>query len=227
MAKKITRKELLKEPDEFLTFSAKMMQFFTEYRIQILAGLGTLFAVVIIASGIRYFSNKAENDAFAAMRDNMSKYEDLMKDNDPKKAYQGIKDSFDSFLSQYSGRTAGKLARAMFANICYDAGEIKKAIELYEKALADFTYDPSLKAMILNGLGYAYEADKNYDKALSSFERIVSEPDAPMKGESLFNVARLYAQKGDAAKSAEAYKKITAEYGDSVYIQIAKEKTSG
>ncbi len=227
MAKKITRKELLKEPDEFLTFSAKMMQFLTEYKIQVLAGLGTLFAIVIIVSAIRYFSDKAENDGFAAMRDNVSKYEELMKDNDPQKAYQGVREGFEGFLSQHSGRTAGKLGRAIFANICYDAGEIKKAIELYEKALTDFAHNPSVKVMILNGLGYAYEADKNYDKALSCFESIVSEPDAPMKGETLFNLARLYAQKGDFAKSAEAYKKITAEYSDSVYIQIAKEKTSG
>lgn len=116
------------------------------------------------------------------------------------------------------------MGRALFANICYDAGEIGKAIELYEKALSDFGHDPSLKGVILNGLAYAYEANKDYDKALNNFEAVVSEPGAPMKGEALFNVARLYAKKGDAAKSAEAYKKITAEYGDSVYIQLAKEK---
>lgn len=226
MAKKVTRKELLNEPDEFITFSGKLMRFIAEYKLHVSIGLGTLFAVIIIVSGIRYFSLKSDNEAFSVMRENMSKYEELMKDNDPKKAYQGVKESFENFLNQYSGRTGVKLGRAMFANICYDAGEIAKAIELYEKALADFGNDPVLKVMILNSLAYSYEANKDYDNALKKFEAIASEPDAPMKGEALFNVARLYARKGDNAKSTEAYKKIAAEHSDSVYIQIAKEKTS-
>ncbi len=227
MAKKVTRKELLNEPDEFITFSGKLMRFITEYKLHITIGLGALFAVIAIVSGIRYFSLKSDNEAFSAMRENMSRYEELMKDNDPKKAYQGVKENFESFLNQHSGKTGGKLGRAMFANICYDAGEIAKAIELYEKALADFGNDPALKVMILNSLAYSYEANKDYDNALKKFEAIASEPDAPMKGEALFNVARLYSRKGDNAKSADAYKKIATEHSDSVYIQIAKEKTSG
>jgi len=226
MAKKITRKQLLKEPDEFMTFSGRLMDFLVQNKTSLLIGLFSVFAVIIIVSGIRYASNQSENEAFALLQENISKYSTLMKDNDPKKAYQGVKDDFEKFLQQYSGKTAVKLAHTAFANICYEAGEFTKAIELYQSAMADFGNEPSLKASISNGLAYAYEANKDDANALKYFE-MASESESPVKGEALFNMARLYAKKGDTAKSTEAYKKIVSDHSDSVYVQIAKERTAG
>ncbi len=226
MAKKITRKQLLKEPDEFITFSGRLMEFSAQNKTALAIGLCSVLAVIMIVTGIRYASHQSENEAFALSQEHISKYGTLMKDNDPKKAYQGVKDDFEKFLQQYSGKIAAKVARSAFANICYDAGELTKAIELYQSAMTDFGTDPSLKASISNGLAYAYEANKDDANALKYFE-MASESESPVKGEALFNVARLYAKKGDTAKSIEAYKNIVSNHSDSVYVQIAKERTAG
>jgi tetratricopeptide (TPR) repeat protein len=226
MAKKITRKQLLKEPDEFMTFSGRLMDFMAQNKTSLIIALCSVFAAIMIVTGIRYASNQSENEAFVLLQENMGKYDTLMKDNDPKKAYQGVKDDFEKFFQQYSGKTAAKLARVAFANICYDAGESAKAIELYQSAMADFGNELSLKASISNGLAYAYEANKDDANALKYFE-IASESESPVKGEALFNMARLYAKKGDTAKSTEAYKKIVSEHSDSVYVQVAKERIAG
>lgn len=226
MAKKITRKQLLKEPDEFMTFSGRLMEFAIRNRTSLIIVLCSVLAAIMIVSGIRYTSDQSENEAFALLQENMRKYDTLMKDNDPKKAYQGVKDDFEKLLQQYSGKTAAKLARAAFANICYEAGESAKAIELYQSAMADFGNNPSLKASISNGLAYAYESNKDDANALKYFE-MASESQSPVKGEALFNMARLYAKKGDTAKSTEAYKKIVSDHSDSVYVQIAKERSAG
>ena len=68
MAKKQkkTRKELLKEPDEFMTLTGKVIGFAVDHRTQLTYGLGIVLALVIIVSGVRFFSIRAEKKSAAA-----------------------------------------------------------------------------------------------------------------------------------------------------------------
>ena len=64
MAKvKKTRKELLKEPDEFITTTGKLIRWAVKYQTQLTYGL---IAVVVVAIGVstyRYFNARAEAQA--------------------------------------------------------------------------------------------------------------------------------------------------------------------
>lgn len=225
--KKVTRKELLKKPDEFLTFSAKMLNFAIEHKAQLSIAVGGLFALIIIISGIRYYSVRAEENALVLLGKTMSKYEDLLKDNKPHEAYPEVKEDFQQILDKYSGKDGGKLARIIYANICYKGGDSDKAIKLYNRALRDFGSNLSLKNSILSGLGYAHESKKDYKTAAEYFEMVASGPDSIMKDEAFFNLGRIYAEMSDKEKSTEAFKKIVSDYENSMYIDIAKEKISG
>ena len=46
--RKKTRKELLKEPDEFMTLTGKLFGFAVDHKTQLTYGLGILLAVAII-----------------------------------------------------------------------------------------------------------------------------------------------------------------------------------
>ncbi len=225
--KKVTRKELLKKPDEFLTFSAKMLNYVIENKNQLTIFLGIIVGVAIIISGIRYASEKSEENALAQLEQGSAKYEELEKDKGAEKAYLDVKADFQQILDKYSGKNGGKLARIVFANICYSGGDSDKAIELYKEALRDFNNNPYLKNFILNGLGYAHEKKKDYKAAADYFEKVASGPDSIMKDEAFFNLGRIYAELAEKEKSMEAYKKIVSEHEDSIYINLAKEKVSG
>jgi tetratricopeptide (TPR) repeat protein len=224
--KKISRKQLLKEPDEFLSFSRRLFQFVVGHYVQISVGLGIFFAVILTIAGIQYFSERSETQASERLGQAMTKYETAMKDNDAEKAYAEVQADFQKIIDGYSGKDAGKLAGMVYAAVCYQAGETDKAIELYEKALQELNEYSSLKTQILNGLAYAYEAKKDYKTAVSYFEQIASGTGTVMKDEALFNLGRLYSQMGEAEKSLAAYKKIVSDYSDSVYIDLAKEKVA-
>ena len=62
MAKKPkkTRKQLLKEPDEFITLSSKVIKTAIEYKTQIAWALGVTLAIAVIISGLRFFSTRSE-----------------------------------------------------------------------------------------------------------------------------------------------------------------------
>ncbi|MDM8553025.1 tetratricopeptide repeat protein [Desulfobacterales bacterium HSG2] len=224
--KKITRKQLLKEPDEFLTFSRKLFRFVMEHKDQIAIGFGVFLTIIIIISGIRYLSDRSENKASALVREAMVKYEAAVKDNGPEKAYADVEENFQKILEEYSGKDAGKIAKVEYAGICYDAGNTDKAIELYKEALQDFNVHPSFGNLILSGLGYAYEKKKDYKTAVTYFEKITRGPNPLMKDEAFFNLGRLYAEMGEADKSTEAFKTLLSDYTDSMYIELVKEKVN-
>ena len=225
MAKKrITRKQLLKKPDEFISLSSRFLQFAIKYKVQISFAFGVIALFVIIFSGIRYFSNKAENRASALLDQATTGYNSIVKDSGSEKACQDIGQDFDFIIKKYSRRDAAKLAGLIYANICYNAGDYEKATALYDKSLKDFKNYPSIKTFILSGTGYNYEEKNDYKAAANYFEMIVSQSGAIMKDEALFNLGRLYAAMGENEKSTAAFKKIVSDYTDSIYIELARER---
>lgn len=226
-AKRVTRKQLLKEPDEFITFTGRLIQFAIKYKIQLLTGIGIACALLLFIFGFMYFSAKSEEKAFALMQLGTEKYKTISQTANPAKAYGEVHTDFEFILQKYSGKEGGKLARVVFADICYRAGEYDKAISLYRQALNDFGDRQPLKHRVLNGLGYCYAAKEAYQEAAAYFEQIASGTDAIMKDEALFNLGRIYLSLGNPEKSKASYEKIVSDHPDSIYIELAREKLAG
>ncbi len=222
--KKITRKKLLKEPDEFITFTSKTIRFAMDYKYPLTGGLVGLVILILIGAGIRYFSIKAENTAFTLLSQSQIKYEALLKQNGPQKALTEIAADFEGILKKYSTQKGGRLARVIYASICYKAGNLDQAIALYNESLKDFNSNPFLKNLILSGLGYAHEEKKDLESATKYFNMIVAGSDPVMKSDALYHLGRLYDAKGDRDKSNAAYKQLLDRHADSIYTELVKEK---
>ena len=222
--KKITRKKLLKEPDEFFTFTSRAIRFAIDYKYPLTGGLAGLVILILIGTGIRYFSIKAENTAFTLLSQNQIKYETLLRQNGPQKAQSEVAADFDGILKKYSTKKGGKLARVVYASICFKAGNLDQAIALYNESLDDFKSDPFLKNLILSGLGYAHEEKRDLDRAVKYFDMIVAGPDPVMKGGALYHLGRIYDTKGNRDKSIAAYKQLLDHHADSIYTELVKEK---
>ncbi len=224
--KKITRKALLNEPDEFITFTSKLLNLAAKYQAQLLYAICAVVLIAVVFSVYGYFERKSESKAYSMFENIMREYKISLKNNGPEKALDEVKAGFSDIIEKYSGNSGGKIARLEFANICYNAGKIDTAIDFYSKALMDFNYSSSIKCEIINSLGYAYEEKKDLKSAVNFFEKIVSEQGNFLKDEAYFNLGRLYALLGNETKSKEAYKKICSDFPDSFYFAIAKEHIS-
>ena len=53
--KKVSRKKLLKEPDEFITFSGRMFQFVMKHKTQLTYAVSIVVALIAVLSGYRFF----------------------------------------------------------------------------------------------------------------------------------------------------------------------------
>lgn len=224
--KRVTRKQLLKEPDEFLTFSAKALKFAVEYKTQVTWAISGLFGIIVTITAINYFLNTAENRAFDMLDQSMAKYNEILEAGGPIEAADDVGSDFQMILEKYQGRKGGRFARLIYADICFKAGKMDKSIELYQLALEDFASMQPYKNLILNSLGMAYEEKQEYASAVEYLERITTTAEKLMKNESLFALGRIYAAMGQKEKSTAAYNQLIEEYPGSPNVEIARDKVS-
>ncbi len=226
-AKKVSRKELLKEPDEFLTFSSKMLNYVMANKKPLIGIAGGILLLLIIVATIQYVGYRSENRAFALLGEVWGRYEAALEEKTPAEAYGLVEADFRRLLDDYGGTEAGKMGRVMYANVAYEAEKSDQAVKLYRTALAAFEGDTALRNLILSGLGYAHEQQQAYQAAIDYFEQIVAGESPVLKSEAYYNLGRLYALLDDPGKSREAYEKILSDYGDSIYADLVKDQLAG
>ena len=228
MAKKdITRKQLLKEPDRFITTSGKLIAYARAHRLPLLIAAGAVLVLLLAVVTVRQVSNRNERLASERVDKAVAQYAAALKDTDPKTARDRVKTAFEELFSQYGSKSAVKIARIVYGDICYRAGDGKAAIDMYTKALDDYRDVPALKNIILNGLAYAYVLDADDAQSIRYFKMITEDQEKTLQGGALFNLAWLYAASGDKTKSTACYEQLLKDFPDDFYSSLAKEKVNG
>ncbi len=225
--KKKTRKELLKEPDEFLTFSSRLLDVAVSYKSHILyAGVGLLL-VAALFSGYRLWANRAATAASSLLDRAISKSEQIKKDQSAEKALKETAADFKQVLEQYGRTPSGRLARLLYGNLCFAAGDTSQAIELFNTALDQFAEQPLIHQQILKSLGYCYERLKDYAAAAGYFERALATGTPLLQDEALFQLGELYQLQGKTEQSREAFNRILTEHKESAYLELVRERLNG
>lgn len=222
--KRISRKKLLKEPDEFLTFSARAIRFVADNQRPV---LGILIGVVVVAlafAGFRYFSSLSERKAYAMFEQGRMHY--MAENSQDKKtpAQEKAAEQFEKVIKKYPSTDAARFSLLIYADMSYQNGDYQRAIELYQKALGAFSGEGSIQKLIWNGLAYAYEAQKDYKSAAEYFQRITETQDEFIKADACYNLGRIMDTMNHQEKALEAYNKVVQAHPDSVGFKIANEK---
>jgi tetratricopeptide (TPR) repeat protein len=222
----LARKKELDQQDKVSVALAKVLEFIVNHRVKLIGGLVVVFLAISVFSGVFYFRSRSEAIAFNELNECETKYGEQLKMNSPEDIYQSVHTDYQRILNDRPGTVAAKMARIRLADICYSAERFDDAVSLYQQALSDFSDDPFLKNMILNGLAYSFEALKNNAEAIKHFEAVASDNTSAMRDSALYNLARIYSENGDAEKSMDLYKKLLEEHPDSIYHKFAEEKLS-
>lgn len=222
--KKIPRKKLLKEPDEFQTLSARAIEWAGGHRTQL---IWTVSIVLFLAAGyaaLRFHTARTNAQALALLERNIARYHQVLKSDGAAKAYDAVRPAFEQLLARYGGSTCAQRATLYYANISYAAGKYDQALALYRRQLDGFRDSPLLKNLIRCSVAYAQEAERSYPPAIASFQQILNAPVTSLKDEALFNLALVYAATGDVAKERAALQKIVSQHKDSLYFELAAER---
>ena len=229
MAKKrITRKELVKKPDEFITLSGTAIQWARSNAKLLTYGAVAFFVIIVSVAGYRYYVENRERAAAMLLSHSMAAYEEAIRaQQDPAKALAMVQSDLEQLVDTFDGYDAGQLGRLFYAHISLSAAMPDQAIALYTEAMGSVKGNEGLGNTIYNGLAMAHMQKGERAAAIDYFEKVLEGPSAVLKDAALFQLGRLYGVEGDAQKSLSAYKRLNTDFPDSIYANIAREKSAG
>lgn len=93
----------------------------------------------------------------------------------------------------------------MRASVNYEAGKYKEAIKDYKEFLASGS-DQQGRYLVIEGLGYCYEALKQWDDAIKQFRQLPQEGEA--RHLSSYHEARILAKQGKKDAAVKLFKQV-------------------
>jgi tetratricopeptide (TPR) repeat protein len=228
MAKKrVTRKQLLKEPDEFITTTGKLIAWAKDNLQAIVIGAVGFFMLIIGISIYGYIQQNRSDAAQVMFSQAVTKYQTEAEKKSEGEALTAVSADFDKLIESYGNQPAGQLGRVFYGHICLAGKAYDQAISHYEKAMANVDGDTSLTNIVLNGLATAYQQKGEYSHAIEKFRMIADGTDLMLKDAALFNLGKLYEQIGKFEESKKAYQQLRDDFPTSMYSSIAREKVAG
>ncbi len=232
MAKeKVARKKLLKEPDEFITTSARAMAFLRRYS-QWVAALGVLLLLVALGIwGWRQYQERRERQGMELQAQAHQVYKNAMDQTDEsvrKDLLAKAVDRFQKVIQQYQGTRASWMAMVYRGHACYALGRYEEAIHDYESSMeaAPSRDSEEMKALALQGLGYAWMAKGDLDKAITCFQGLKERGGTTFQRTAQWNIARCYERQGRKQEALAAYKEIEESFPDGYFAHLAKAKVA-
>ncbi|MDY6955174.1 MAG: tetratricopeptide repeat protein [Thermodesulfobacteriota bacterium] len=222
--KRISRKQLLKEPDEFLTLSARALQFAAENRKQLSYVVVGLVVVLLVGAAIGYFLNLSQRRAYRVFDEGISHYVAQVSGEKSALVVGMATERFAEAIEKHGSTRAAELSLPLYGNLQYEAGSYDKAIALYRQALDAFPGEEAMEKLIWNGLGYAYEGNGEYQAAVEWFKKIADSESRFLKAEAYYHLGRVYEAMGKGQEAREAYQRLVEAFPNAVHFRMAKEK---
>lgn len=219
--KKISRKEMLKKPDEFISFTTKAIIFVKGHK-RLFDYLGTaVLGAILIYIGIyaymRHINKKGQeafNAAFYAAFYNSGSEEDQQ---DPQKT----EELFSNIIEKYGLSKAAKLALPELAYSKFEQKQYDEAIAIYEEYLDNVSEEGPYRSLARLALSTCYEQKGDYEKAIESLENIMQGPDDYIKEQAMLNMSRIYRLEGNQDKAQEVLNQFKEKFPDSVFYDMA------
>lgn len=219
--KKITRKEMLKKPDEFISITTKTIDFVKGHK-RLFDYLGTaILGAIVIYIGIyaymRYINNKGKEAFNAAYYSAF--FSDGSEENavDPKK----IEELFNNVIEKYGMSKASKLALPELAYLKFEQKQYDEAIAMYEEYLNKVSENEPYRSLACLALSTCYEQKGEYEKAITPLEDIMLGPDDFIKEQAMLNMARIYRLDNKQDREKEVLNQLKEKFPDSVYYDMA------
>ncbi len=204
--KKITKKKL-KQPDEFISFTEQSFLFMTKHSKQIAIGVAIVLVLVLSFVLFRMWNQKKEDEAQQRLAIALEAYQmasSPYREGLPEE-YKRALEGFEEVIKSFSGTRSARLSLLYKGGIHLRLGEFDEAIKAYETFLKKVGKEKFYQLLALEGLGYAYEGKKDYEKALKAYEEIIKQGDSFDRAGAHLYLARCYERVGNNDEAIRHY----------------------
>lgn len=218
MVKKIKiDKKKLKQPDEFVSTTSKLVDSLVVNWKRTVLILVIIFGGLGTFTGIKFYTNYVD----------IKILEDISQAVNPNQPGSGLTPDSIILLQKAAQRggkkTSGLVSRIYLGNNFYKVAMYDRALEEYNYVLsrAADKIDPLVRELALLSAGYSHEQMKDYSQAIKMFEAIADSGDSIFADEALISSARCYEQLGQPDNASKSYMRLVSEHPDSSYIPEA------
>ncbi len=225
--KKIIKKKL-KKPDEFISFTERSLTFILQHKKKILLG-GVL--VVLLILGLYLFQSwerKKEEEAAERFHQAVEKYQSLTSPykEEEIQALKKVLEEFDEIQSVFPRTSSGRFSILYKGDLHLRLNEFDEAIKAYQTFLKKARKEKLYRFFALEGLGYAYEGKKEFEKALEAYQEILKLDEIPQWTNVYLNIARCYEKMGKTREALENYQTFLRLFPKSSLANIILRKVS-
>jgi len=202
--RKIKRKEI-KKPDEFITFSAKVINWCSE-NIKIMTGVAAGVALLLLIVGAVFvFQASREAKATDLYQKALALYPTGSPGGNDPTEYAQATAALEEVQRRYGSTTVGTTALVDLGNIYFEQGAYDKAILCYNDFLQRTKRTHPLHDQVLVSLGETYEAKESYEEALEIYQLLGKEGAPVYQAQAQLYLGRVYEAMGDKTKAMVHY----------------------
>ena len=229
MAKKrVTRKQLLKGPDEFLTFTERAALFIREHDREFKYIAGAVAAILLIYLGINagmgYINKKGQSAYNMAYKLMGAQNTDLSPESEELKESAEL---FQRVLDDYGLSKASRLALPELAYVKMVEKKYDEAISLYQEFLDKAPDNSPYQSLARIAIATCHEAKGEFEQAIEILNQVTAQADDLLKEQALFSLARIHRVAGQKDKAKEILEEFVEKYQDSPFLPLAKAHLQG
>ena len=223
-AKKITRKELLKEPDEFITTSAYIIEYTRQNPRKVLIISVIVVCVILAAVGFYTYQRQAKLASHDLFEKTLTDYHTLgMSPKAPTdEQLDKLLEQFATIAKEYPSFPAGETALLYSGHVLYKKGDFAAALDRYTKMQTTSLAKQGLGPLILYHIAMTRFALKDYDQAIVVFDQLSKGTNSPYRREAHAAIARIYEASGKNKEAVQAYRqylKMFPEAPDAAFVK--------
>jgi predicted negative regulator of RcsB-dependent stress response len=211
--RKISRKELLKKPDEFITLSSRILNWVKD-NVQKTIWIGSgLVLVLMIYFGYSAYQNRQERMAH-------ERYFSSLEISDQDKKLKQL----NEIINDYPRTKAASDSRVTVGHLYYQKKDFPRAVSAYQTALTKGSFPQAFKTLILENLAYALEQKGDLQEAAKTFSEIAQGKEIFLKEDVLLSLARVYQRMGKSQETKSTYQTFLTSFPKSIYAPMVKER---
>ena len=221
--KKLSRKELLKNTDEFLTLSGKVALYVNEHMRQVkLAGIGLAVVAVVYISiwgYMKHINQKGQAAYNVAYNTLVQGLQSQDAGNNGVKESEGL---FEAVIGNFGMSKAADLALAQVGHAKFTNKQYDDAIDYYDEFSSKASGNEAYETLNLLALAACHEAKGEMNKAVDILDGIVKASENPFRENAMLNLERVYRLDNQSEKANEILKTFAKEYGNSPFLPMVK-----
>jgi tetratricopeptide (TPR) repeat protein len=205
LAKRKIRRKELKKPDEFITFSSRIITWCQD-NVRIVVGvLASVVVLILITGAVFLFKARRETEARGLYEEALSLYQVESSGNAGAANYSMATAKLEEIKQRYRSTTVATNALMDLGNIYFQEGDYPKAIICYTDFLQRTDASHPLYDQALESLGETYEAKGSWQEALEVYQRLASEGAPVYQAQAQLYLGRVYEAMGDKQKAMTHY----------------------